>query len=488
MITIKSIDNTWYFIKVLDNDLTLKPNEELTLNLSVLTESQLKDILSLYNRNKIEFENEQMLLAAQEALEAKVDANNVNEAEVVQIVEDKISEISPQKRQIILTRGVFPTLVNNASNGNYTRYESHIFATTGDFAATNIQLHFTSFRSHNAEDSTLNINDFNLQCAFVYSNQFCPVSFNGTITTPVQAGVTELISNPIGIYVPARTEVKIKTGAIVATANQATPAMLSQTQKTKKVASNDTVSQIFSRFDISNATGRVDTTLGYFPSIVTGIPEKNHVSIIGWGDSLMAGTGDNPNNANGALGWFEHACLNTDGLGKNIPYANFSKAGDESAVYNNKEAFGRYAMLKYASHVIFGLGNNDIATRSLEAIKTSHQEAWAYAKLLGLKVGVVTLTPRTDSTDNWTTVANQTPRLNYDSAGTRGLFNAWLFEQRELGNVDFIIDVDSVARDPSNPDVFKPSFSYDGVHWPAASTLIIAEYAKTIINTLTLSS
>lgn len=483
MITIKSINNTWYFIKVLDNNLTLKPQGELTLNLAVLTESQLKDILSLYNSNKIEFENEAMLLATQEALELKSD-EGVNEAEVAVLIENKISQTTPQKRQIILTRGVFPTLVNNASNGNYTRYETHLFATTGDFAATNIQLHFTSFRSHNAEDTTLNINDFNLQCAFVYNNQFCPVSFNGMTTTPIQAGVTELISNAIGTYVPARTEVKIKTGAIVGTANQATPAMLPQTQKTKKVASNDTVSQIFSRFDINN-TSRVDTTLGYFPSLVTGIPETNHVSIIGWGDSLMAGTGDTPNNANGAMGWFEHGCLNTDGLGKNIPYANFSKAGDESLAYDNDEAFGRYAMLKYASHVIFGLGNNDIATRSLEAIKTSHREAWAHAKLLGLKVGVVTLTPRTDSADSWTTVANQTPRLNYDSTGTRGLFNAWLFEQVDLGNVDFIIDVDSIARDPSNPDVFKPNFSYDGVHWTAASTLIIAAYAKTIIDTLT---
>jgi len=69
----------------------------------------------------------------------------------------------------------------------------------------------------------------------------------------------------------------------------------------------------------------------------------------------------------------------------------------------------------------------------------------------------------------------------YTTAGIRGQFNAWLFEQKLLGNLDFIVDVNSVVADTTNPDVFKAGFSYDGTHWGAASTLTVAAYAKTVL-------
>jgi hypothetical protein len=105
----------------------------------------------------------------------------------------------------------------------------------------------------------------------------------------------------------------------------------------------------------------------------------------------------------------------------------------------------------------------------------------AHAKLFGCKVGAVTLTPRTTSADSWATVANQTPMSGYTTAGIRGQFNAWLFAQKALGNLDFIVDVNSVAADTTNPDVFKAGFSYDGTHWGAASVLTVAAYAKTVL-------
>lgn len=387
------------------------------------------------------------------------------------------------KRQIVCTRGIFPTLIEG-SGSTYTRFESHIKVNTGEQPCSSLQFHYAAMRSRDAEDSTLSVADFNLQAALVYNSQFFPMSIGGTTTTPVNPAALP-VTNAAGVYLPANVEVTLKTGAIVASAGLAIPGGLSQTVRTKKVGSTDTASQIFSRFDINNNTGRVDTTLGLFPVMVTGIPAKRHVAIAGWGDSLMAGVGDVTNNANGAMGWFEHACHAVDGASRNIPFTNLSKSGDMTSTYSVDEAQARFACLEYATHVIFGMGNNDIMSgRTLAQMQESHLEAWAHAKLFGCKVGAVTLTPRTTSTDSWATVANQTPMSGYTTAGIRGQFNAWLVQQKALGNLDFIVDVNSVVADTTNPDVFKAGFSYDGTHWGAASTLTVAAYAKTVLLTL----
>ena len=202
-------------------------------------------------------------------------------------------------------------------------------------------------RSRDAEDSVLSISDFSLQSALVYNSQFFPMSIGGTTTTSVNPAALP-VTNPAGVYIPANAELTIKTGAIVSLLGYI-PGGLSQTVRTKKVGSTDIASQIFSRFDINNNTGRVDTTLGLFPVMVTGIPAKRHVAIAGWGDSLMAGVGDVTNNSNGCMGWFEHACHAVDGASRNIPFTNLSKSGDMTSTYSVDEAQARFAYLEYAT-------------------------------------------------------------------------------------------------------------------------------------------
>jgi len=394
------------------------------------------------------------------------------------LARNKLKNVPAPKRQIVCTRGIFPTMIEGGTAN--TRFESHIKVNTGEQPCTGLQFHYAAMRSRDAEDSVLSISDFSLQAALVWNSQFFPMSVGGTTTTSVNPAALP-VTNPAGVYLPANAEITIKTGAIVAMVGYI-PGGLTQTVRTKKVGSIDTASQIFSRFDINNNTGRVDTTLGLFPVMVTGIPAKRHVAIAGWGDSLMAGVGDVTNNSNGCMGWFEHACHAVDGASRNIPFTNLSKSGDMTSTYSVDEAQARFACLEYATHAIFGMGNNDIMSgRTLAQMQDSHLEAWAHAKLFGCKVGAVTLTPRTTSTDSWATVANQMPVAEYTTAGIRGQFNAWLFEQKLLGNLDFIVDVNSVVADTTNPDVFKAGFSYDGTHWGAASTLTVADYAKTVL-------
>lgn len=384
------------------------------------------------------------------------------------------------KRQIVCTRGVFPTGTEGGNNSTHTRFESHIKVNTGSVACTSLQLHYPSYRSREAEDGVLSIGNFDLQACVVYDGKFFPCAVNGTTTTPV-VPFGLVLTAPLGMYIPANAELTLKTGAITAVGNTKVPGGLSQTGKLKKVASTSASSVIFSASDVGNTDGRTNTTLGFFPFMVTGIPKERHIAIAGWGDSLMEGVGDATDNANGAAGWFEHACLDLYGTGQHVPFVNLSKSASTAVSLDGDKSPIRFAALDYVTHVIFGLGNNDIAAgRTLEQIKASHTEAWTHAKLYGCRVGAVTLTPRTTSTDSWATVANQTPVSGYTTAGIRGQFNAWLVQQKALGNLDFIVDVNSVAADTTNPDVFKAGFSYDGTHWGAASTLTVAAYAKTI--------
>lgn len=393
---------------------------------------------------------------------------------------ERVSKNTPSaKRQLVCTRGVFPTDLE-AGGGAKTRFESHVYIETGESACSSLKLHYASLISLiSGDDSTTGVANFSLQAVIAYNSSFAVATFNGTKTTPVESGVTMLTSNPIGVYIPAKTEIRVKTGAITA-AGLSIPAGMSTERRTKKVASTAATSQIFSYNNISTPAGGSDTALGLVPVLVTGIPEFRHVAIAGWGDSLMQGTGDITTNLNGATGWFEHACMDVDGAGRCIPFVNLSRAGDKAGSYADDMIEARFAYLEYVTHVVFGMGNNDImAGRTLAQIQAGHLEAWAHAKLFGCKVGAVTLTPRTTSTDGWATVANQTPESNYTTAGIRGQFNAWLVAQKAAGVLDFIIDINSVAADTTNPDVFKAGFTYDGTHWGNTSTLTVGSYAKT---------
>lgn len=389
-------------------------------------------------------------------------------------------------RQIVATRGVFPTLITETGGNTYTRFESHIDMDIGESPCSGLKLHYTAMRSNVAEDAVTNVSNFTLQASIVFNDQFNRVSIAGTVDTPVQAGATLISSNPVAVYLPAGSVIRVKTGAIVAAGGQSVPAGLSQTGRIKKVGSTDAASQIFSRFSINNTGGRTDTSLGLTPFFVTGIPKERHVAIAGWGDSIMTGVGDATDDASGMCGWFERACHDVDGNGRCIPFVNLSKAGDNTITYLADEAPSRFAALEYVTHVIYGLCNNSpSAGRTLEEMQAAHLEAWEQARIFGVEAGATTMPPRTTSTDNWATVENQTPVAGYTTDGIRGQFNAWLRQMLAERVLDFIIDINSVVADEANPDVFKPNATDDGTHLNPAYTAITAADAKTQLLKLT---
>lgn len=385
------------------------------------------------------------------------------------------------RRQLIATRGTFPVALEGGTTSN-TRYENHILVTTGAQDCTSLRVHYVSFRSRETEDSTLSVSPFSLQAAVVFNSQFCPVSFNGTTTTTVDAGVTLLTSNPISIYLPAFTEFMVKTGVVLAS-NQSFPASISATNKTVKVASTSATSQIFQRFNVSTPSGGITTSLSLFPVMITGIPRERFPALFIWGDSLSAGTGDFTSDAEGVVGCMEKACINTYGTGKHLAFCNLSRSGDASSTYELDEAFSRFSLLEFGTHVLFSMGSNDITGgRTAAQIKASMQEAWTHARILGLSVGAMTLPPRTTSADNWSSLTQHVV-TGYSSASIRGEINTWLKQQLAEGAIDFLADVNSQVADTTNPDVWKVGYTADGTHYTPTVHNLLADYLRGLFAT-----
>jgi hypothetical protein len=119
---------------------------------------------------------------------------------------------------------------------------------------------------------------------------------------------------------------------------------------------------------------------------------------------------------------------------------------------NNVYLSVRRGMLAYCTHVFVMLGTNDINNgRTAGQLETDITTICNYLKRLGSKVILCTLPPRTTSSDNWATAANQTVTAN---EGVRTTYNAWvrntaLTLQSNYGGlplVDYVYDVCSTIE------------------------------------------
>ena len=86
------------------------------------------------------------------------------------------------------------------------------------------------------------------------------------------------------------------------------------------------------------------------------------------------------------------------------------------------------ASLGAISHAIIDLGTNDIAlySRTAAQVKADNEVIAATLRSYGVKVTVMTLLPRTTSTDSFATEANQTPATGFESGGHADTYNDYV--------------------------------------------------------------
>ena len=232
-------------------------------------------------------------------------------------------------------------------------------------------------------------------------------------------------------------------------------------------------------------TGVLVTTGGWtkqshiwLPYCILGRPVKKMLAAITFGASIENGVGDGQGDGlNGAGGYMRRMLANVNG--NKIARLHLAKSGETVKSWVNNSAKRRY-MLQYCNHIFSGHGGNDYTTgESLANTQTRWAQAWALMKATGAYVEHYALSPKSDSTDVWATLENQTPRWGYETGGEfRDAGNAWCLAQvSPTGNLNGFIDLGSAQSPAGAPDKWRVDLgtpTTDGTHPTGVITAAMA--------------
>lgn len=199
---------------------------------------------------------------------------------------------------------------------------------------------------------------------------------------------------------------------------------------------------------------------GIFPLCVVQTTTRPSFMFLGDSRSASSGTQD----ANGNAGQFGY------GIGSSYGYISGSMSGTGAFAMIGAGGTRRNALAQYVTHVINGMGVNDIfvSGRTLPIIQSLFN-TMAY-QMPGKRHILATISPDTTSTDSWATTANQTTLA---AESVRVAFNTWA---KTLPDPYFAcLDIASVTESVSAPGKWNPGYTNDGLHQnPTAAAAIQA--------------
>jgi len=252
-----------------------------------------------------------------------------------------------------------------------------------------------------------------------YNGTSYPMYFNGAQTVTIQPGVT-VTTDILPITLPAGASFWTRTYVTNNGVGSGTWPLGPITNATS--ASTDTNNYNTAGGDVASSTGNIGSggAAYSFDAInIIGVPTAATKSVGIVGDSIAAGNSDS-----GALtiyyGPIERA------LGQNVPWTRMTRSSYKSAyvggVYSRSMSlFARGTV----SAIIAELGINDIPSQTLASFQALKISEWTMLGARGARIWQTTITPQTTSTDNWTTLANQTI-FNTGYNTIRISFNNWL--------------------------------------------------------------
>lgn len=254
------------------------------------------------------------------------------------------------------------------------------------------------------------------------------MSFNGASQGFMDAG-GEICTDFLPISLPAGTEIKIRialfssTGYIHANFRQNDYAAEGSTGSTARVG------DLTRRFGTPDPATR---SVGTWPIGI--IARTTHGGVLGIGDSIVEGTGDSyaaADATDGGFGLIGRAVSGTHA------YISGAMAGDDIETIL-KSCAKRLSLAHYVKNIIFEHGVNSIAGgASLGGIKANMLTLWergGQSARSGSRLFQTTITPETNSTDSWATLANQTARTNFSISGdgVREQLNDWLRDRAPI--------------------------------------------------------
>jgi len=202
-----------------------------------------------------------------------------------------------------------------------------------------------------------------------------------------------------------------------------------------------------------------DTVFGsMMPTAIVG--HTSMPSIGGIGDSRYAGEKDTIFDITGAQGSLERS------FGLNYPTLNFGAPGEPAQAFTLANAPERIKLLKYTTHILCGLGINDInGGDSSTNIQGYLSLIYKIPEFGPREIIQNTLSPISSSTDGWTTTINQTTHANN---ADRVVVNDWI---RASNRRHF--DFADATESSRNSGLWTPNYTPDGLHESTAGNMSI---------------
>jgi lysophospholipase L1-like esterase len=420
----------------------------------------------------------------------------------------------PYGPQIITTRcnGCDQTFGPDVASGtNWFRNENRRQFFIGPSAVSRIQVAFGGYIDNSGGGDTVmgNGNNMSIQATLEIASPsvvFQDLYFNGQKFPVLPDGKAVLLSDPMEVdwQLAANSILWLRWAFIGADSSVTQPlkfgdvsAGVGDLTGELGILSNAGVSQISGTGALSTPTGGGKTNAAY-PFAIIGVAATPMPAVYIYGDSIGNGAHDNYDSMSNR-GYIQRGLAAAGAGGAPIPYRNSAVS---TSTFANNTTIAQLprsrSYWKYCTHFVCEMGSNDInngvalatlqsqLTTLLTAVKNT---IGPYGK--PLKVAVCKITPRTNSSDNWQTIVNQSyVNAAYTPGGLRDQYNAWIVSQVGLGLIDTIIDPTLYVEDQANHGkwIVNGTSNYstvDGVHPSPAAYILAAQAAANWAATIT---
>lgn len=255
--------------------------------------------------------------------------------------------------------------------------------------------------------------------------QFVPVTFGGLRTQNVANGAVDVQSDPllpssvpvanltkfaVGIQLWIRLEYEVQTVGQILPRNSSV-LRYTANQLTGSVGATIGVGNNMSAVD---ATGNMTVSLvftqqinPYTPLVLGKFVSGDPFSVIGIGDSIIAGQSNDQNSGKGVSGGFMRSLFDADLVSNPKAGCNFGVAGATAVNWAGPNVAKLTAFIKYAKYAVEEYGTNEYLVNPGTVVATAlgrSQNIWSLLSANGITQVIRNkLIPRTTSTDAWIT-------------------------------------------------------------------------------------
>lgn len=394
--------------------------------------------------------------------------------------------------RVVAKGGYMP--INQSYVSGYTRGERRSRVLFGGQNCDEVRLVFWNGYIYQGEISGANSITIDAGLERVDVPQTVMFTFDGGSATKALAAGEWCVTDPIKASAfglsnfTANSDFRARTGVVLANGTQGWP----YTDSTPEVISGQRTAVSNSASSQISATGALVTPSGGISNSTTDANCFSPLAIIGkWtgtpdisvfiqGDSIMQKALDVADDGTVGGGFGVRAMRSVGG--RSVPHINMARSAERAEYYTEAKSRLRRFMMQFCTHMLDEMGVNDVSAGTAAAqIVTYKSIPWQHFKRWGKGskyIAQTSITTRTTSTDNWATVANQTPVSGFGSGEVREQLNASLAALPT--NVSQFIDLRSATNDATVPQKWPATgspygYTGDGTHpSPTAHTSMAA--------------